>query len=84
MDRTAGAACFEYEYTHIAPYYHRHKYDGTITNGIIYPMTRTLYGKSVRQPIGGEFGFSGRLAARVSGEGCLGHGCGRALVLTSG
>jgi glycosyltransferase involved in cell wall biosynthesis len=54
----------EHGYDYIAPYYHRHKYDGTITNGIIYPMTRTLYGKSVRQPIGGEFGFSGQLAAR--------------------
>lgn len=54
----------EHGYDYIAPYYHRHKYDGTITNGIIYPMTRTLYGKSVRQPIGGEFGFSGALAAR--------------------
>jgi len=54
----------EYGYDYIAPYYHRHKYDGTITNGIIYPMTRMLYGKSVRQPIGGEFGFSGKLAAR--------------------
>lgn len=54
----------EHGYDYIAPYYHRHKYDGTITNGIIYPMTRTLYGKSVRQPIGGEFGFSGTLANR--------------------
>ena len=54
----------EYGYDYIAPYYHRHKYDGTITNGIIYPLTRTLYGKSVRQPIGGEFGFSGKLASR--------------------
>jgi glycosyltransferase involved in cell wall biosynthesis len=54
----------EFGYDYIAPYYHRHKYDGTITNGIIYPMTRTLYGKSVRQPIGGEFGFSGSLARR--------------------
>ena len=54
----------KHQYDYIAPYYHRHKYDGTITNGIIYPMTRTLYGKSVRQPIGGEFGVSGRLAAR--------------------
>jgi glucosylglycerate synthase len=54
----------EHGYDYIAPYYLRHKYDGTITNGIIYPMTRTLYGKSVRQPIGGEFGFSGTLAAR--------------------
>jgi glycosyltransferase involved in cell wall biosynthesis len=54
----------EHGYDYIAPYYQRHKYDGTITNGIIYPMTRTLYGKSVRQPIGGEFGFSGSLARR--------------------
>lgn len=46
----------------VAPYYHRHKYDGTITNSIIYPMTRALYGKQIRQPIGGDFGFSGELA----------------------
>jgi glucosylglycerate synthase len=46
----------------VAPLYHRHKYDGTITNSIVYPLTRTLYGKSVRQPIGGDFGFSGKLA----------------------
>ena len=46
----------------VAPLYHRHKYDGTITNAIVYPLTRALYGKRVRQPIGGDFGFSGRLA----------------------
>ena len=46
----------------VAPLYHRHKYDGTITNSIIYPLTRALYGKRVRQPIGGDFGFSGSLA----------------------
>jgi glucosylglycerate synthase len=50
-------------YDFVAPYYLRHKYDGTITNSIIYPLTRALYGKRVRQPIGGDFGFSGRLAA---------------------
>jgi glycosyltransferase involved in cell wall biosynthesis len=49
-------------YDFVAPLYSRHKYDGSITNSIIYPMTRTLYGKRIRQPIGGEFGFSGRLA----------------------
>jgi hypothetical protein len=48
---------------YVAPLYLRHKYDGTITNSIVYPMTRALYGKEVRQPIGGDFGFSGRLAA---------------------
>ncbi|MDP2875609.1 MAG: cell wall biosynthesis glycosyltransferase, partial [Holophaga sp.] len=46
----------------VAPLYHRHKYDGTITNSIVYPLTRSLYGQRVRQPIGGDFGFSGKLA----------------------
>lgn len=45
-------------YDFVAPYYHRHKYDGTITNSIIYPLTRALYGKRIRQPIGGDFGVS--------------------------
>ncbi len=49
-------------YDYVAPYYRRHKYDGTITNSIAYPLTRALYGQEVRQPIGGDFGFSGRLA----------------------
>ena len=48
----------------VAPYYHRHKYDGTITNSIVYPLTRSLYGKRLRQPIGGDFGLSGRLLER--------------------
>lgn len=46
----------------VAPLYRRHKYDGTITNSIVYPLTRALYGKRIRQPIGGDFGFSGKLA----------------------
>lgn len=49
-------------YDYVAPYYLRHKYDGTITNSIVYPLTRALYGHRIRQPIGGDFGFSGRLA----------------------
>jgi len=51
-------------YDFVAPYYHRHKYDGTITNSIVYPLTRALYGLRVRQPIGGEFGMSARLIHR--------------------
>ena len=47
----------------VAPLYLRHKYDGTITNSIVYPLTRSLYGQEVRQPIGGDFGFSGQLAS---------------------
>jgi glucosylglycerate synthase len=52
----------EHDYDYVAPLYHRHKFDGTITNSIVYPLTRALYGKRVRQPIGGDFGFSGRIA----------------------
>jgi len=51
------------DFDFVAPLYLRHKYDGTITNSIVYPLTRALYGKDVRQPIGGDFGFSGRLAS---------------------
>jgi len=46
----------------VAPLYVRHRFDGTITNTIAYPLTRALYGRRVRQPIGGDFGFSGQLA----------------------
>lgn len=50
------------DFTYVAPLYVRHKYDGTITNGIAYPLSRALYGRRVRQPIGGDFGFCGELA----------------------
>src|SRR5574341_2687941 len=52
----------EGHFDYVAPLYWRHKFDGTITNSIVYPLTRALYGKRVRQPIGGEFGFSRNLA----------------------
>ncbi len=48
-------------YHFVAPLYLRHKYDGTITNNIAYPMTTSLYGYNVRQPIGGDFGISADL-----------------------
>lgn len=50
-------------FDYVTPLYKRHKYDGTITNSIVYPLTRALFGKRIRQPIGGDFGFSGELAS---------------------
>ena len=47
----------------VAPLYQRHKYDGTITNSLVYPLIRALYGKRIRQPIGGEFGISKSLVS---------------------
>lgn len=53
---------YKLSYGFVTPYYLRHKHDGTITNSLVYPLTRALYGRRVRQPIGGEFCFSGALA----------------------
>ncbi|MFN8008601.1 MAG: glycosyl transferase family 2 [Terriglobia bacterium] len=52
------------DYEFVAPYYYRHKYDGTITNSIVYPLTRSLYGLDLRQPIGGDFAISSSLVSR--------------------
>lgn len=54
--RLAGAIV-DGEADYVTPLYTRHKYDGTITNNLAYPVTRALYGVRVRQPIGGDFGI---------------------------
>lgn len=56
------------DFDYVSPLYVRHKYDGTITNHIAYPMVRSLFGLRVRQPIGGDFGFSGKLARAYLSE----------------
>ena len=43
------------------PYYIRDKNDGVITNNLIYPFTRALYGIDIRQPIAGEYALSRNL-----------------------
>lgn len=47
-------------YDFVTPLYSRNEYDGTITNTICYPLILGLLSKDIRQPIGGEFGFSGK------------------------
>jgi glycosyltransferase involved in cell wall biosynthesis len=49
-------------YSYVAPLSVRRKYDDPLTSGIAYPLIRAIFGRRVRQPIGGEFGFSGDLA----------------------
>jgi hypothetical protein len=46
----------------VAPLYVRHKYEGAVTNSIVYPLTRALYGRRVRQPMGGDFAFNANMA----------------------
>ncbi len=50
------------DYDFVTPLYSRNEYDGTITNNICYPLIYGLLGKDIRQPIGGDFAVSARLA----------------------
>jgi len=52
----------------VTPFYNRFKYDGTITNFLCYPVTATLFGKDIRQPIGGDFGLSIELVEDILGS----------------
>jgi len=55
-------------YDYVAPFYKRYKFDATITNTIAYNLTRALYGKRIRQPIGGDFAFSNKMVKEYMEE----------------
>jgi glucosylglycerate synthase len=46
---------------YVCPLYVRHKYEATLTSSLVYPLMRCLYGRRVRQPNVGDFGFRGDL-----------------------
>ncbi len=48
-------------YDYLTPIYHRDKYDGSITNHLCYPLIYGLLGYNIRQPIGGDMAFSGKM-----------------------
>lgn len=47
----------------VAPVYHRHKFDGLLVKNVVSPIFRAIYGQSIREPVGGECGLSGRLVS---------------------
>ncbi len=49
----------------VGPIYRRHRFEGMLVTNLMYPMTRALYGKPVREPHPGEFAFSDRLGGRL-------------------
>ena len=51
---------------YVAPLFRRARYEGSLTNCIIYPLSRALYGKQMRYQSGGGYGFSGKLASLYS------------------
>ncbi len=52
-------------YDFVNPVYSRHKYDGTITNNLCYPIVYGLFCRDIRQPIGGDFALSRRFAQHL-------------------
>jgi hypothetical protein len=45
----------------VTPTYRRHKFDGLLLRNLLYPMTRAIYVKRIREPFPPECAFSGRL-----------------------
>ena len=53
---------------YVVPRYLRDKWDGGITKLVTYPMISTLFGKEIRQPMGGEIALTRELVDK-----CLEH-----------
>ncbi|MCG3192830.1 MAG: Glucosylglycerate synthase [Thermoanaerobaculia bacterium] len=46
----------------VCPSYSQQKFDGMLAKLLVSPLLATLYGKRISQPLGGDFGFAGKLA----------------------
>lgn len=46
----------------VAPAYARRRFDGVLVTGVVYPLTRALFGQRVLQPLGQEIVIGRRLA----------------------
>lgn len=53
---------------YVTPIYERSRFEGSTTNHFAYPIIFGLLGGNVRQPIGGEFAFSGSLMSYWLGK----------------
>lgn len=48
---------------YVAPVFRRPRYEGSLTNHLIAPLTRSLYGKRLACQIGGGYGFSQNISS---------------------
>lgn len=44
----------------VLPWFRRNRYEGTLTNTLLAPLTSALYGKRIPYHLGGAYAFSGR------------------------
>ncbi len=54
---------YQEKFDFVAPLYTRHKYEGLLARNLLYPMSRAVFGRRIRELYSDEFGFSGRLAS---------------------
>ncbi len=52
----------------VVPFYAPRKLQGLLNSSIIYPLTRCLYGKRIRNPFGPDIGVSRKLAQKILGH----------------
>jgi hypothetical protein len=52
----------------VSPAYARHPLDGPLVTQVVRPLFRAAYGLAIAEPLAGEFGCSGRFAARCLEE----------------
>lgn len=53
----------EENFDYTVPIYTRNRLEGNTTNHLVFPLLYGVLGADIRQPIGGEFGVSGRLCS---------------------
>ncbi len=53
------------EFDLVAPAYARGRFDGVMVTGVVYPLSRALFGHRLRQPLGREIVVSRSLAERL-------------------
>jgi hypothetical protein len=66
--RALASPVLEQAIDFVSPFYIRHKYDATITNNVARALTQALYGRRLKQPIGGDFGLSPKLLQALTKE----------------
>jgi hypothetical protein len=58
----------------VAPRYSRHKMEGLLNRSVLSPLCRALYGEQLQNPIGPDFGLSGKLLQRVLRDSSIQRG----------
>jgi hypothetical protein len=54
----------EQDFDLVTPCYLRRRFDALLNSSVISPLSRALYGKRLRFPVGADFGFSAKLVER--------------------